>query len=74
MPEQTALQMVIDWIDSCYDKGVIPRAIEIRSKAIELLPVDKKQIEDAWNEGYGRGGLKSKSTGEDYYRTKYGEE
>ena len=86
MPDKTALQQLIAWIEKSTTSNtaaLIPLTPEaIHKKALLLLPVERDAIAKAWDDGFVTGCVvggndytngTSDDTGEQYYRTKYGE-
>lgn len=55
MKQLTAMQQMIEKIESC--QKLLPSAIlaQLRLDAVELLPVEKQTHKDAYNQGYRDG-------------------
>ena len=75
MPDKTALQQLKDWYNEYRDEyKANPTYFEVMVKIEKLLPVERDAIVDAVEKGrYMKHETGLYVTGEQYYRTKYGE-
>lgn len=79
--EQTAMQMLMQQINELADRDLRPEFLlacgKIYNKATELLPVERKEIEDAFKDPYRKGrvhpGNNMNKDFADFFSTRYGD-
>lgn len=72
--ELTPMAELISWIDTQYEKGVVPTAYNIHNKATSLLEAERKMYELAFDTGGDNAlqiGIPDFIDGSDYFTSKY---
>jgi len=69
--EKTAMTILYDKVHSSMTD--IELIDWIGNNRVELFSKERQDLEDFWNEGYGKGSMRSKISASDYYNNKYGE-
>ncbi len=68
MTSKTAMQQLIEWLESFEDFPTKPTAQNVREKAWQLLATEKQDIADAWTAGREYGCKHDDpESGEQYY-------
>lgn len=70
----TPMQQFAEWYnDYCTNYGMYPNEWEVNKKIKELLPIEQKAIEDAYNQDLygGLNGNRKYTDGKDYFEQTY---
>lgn len=69
---KTALQTLIEWADDYYELNkAAPNLYTLKKKATELLEAEKRQIVEAYKNGFSEGKKDTLKIGHDYFNQTY---